>query len=241
MDVLTGETIENSVILIAGDRIVEVGVVEKIQIPASARRIDASGKWIVPGLMDMHAHVTNEPDLPFEMIADYGLVIDPADAINDPNNRFLPEEVFEAWKSYPQPEVYKVPQELKAASAASFQKRMKFVGLCSQAGVRIITGTDGAGLGNLLPGFALHRELRMLSEAGMNPLDILRATTITSAEALGKEYDLGSVEKGKFADLLILQKDPLLDIKNLDSIVSVFKGGREFQPEVLLRKKEVIQ
>lgn len=423
VDVRTGETIENSIILIDGDRIADVGAVDKIQMPSSARRIDASGKWIVPGLMDMRAHVSHEPDLPFEMylakgvttirdpgsdvtlsrllrmeldsgkrigpryffagplldgippvwpggsilvdtperavsavnflidqgvdfvkvynnvqerelieiiktahargvrvaghvprtitmtravelgmdclehvritarellspeeadkldflpygtrevllwqsfdlnsekmqklisflgdkkvfmdvtlIADYGLVIDPADEIKDPNNHFLPEEVFEAWKSYPQPEVYKVPLEVKRASAASFEKRMKFVGLCFQAGVRIITGTDGAGLGNLLPGFALHRELKMLSDAGMNPLDILRATTITSAEALGKEKDLGSIEKGKLADLLILEKDPLSDIKNLDSIVLVFKGGRDFKPDDLLKKKEV--
>src|SRR5262249_26543318 len=121
------------------------------------------------------------------LVADYQLVVDHEQEINDPNNQYLPKKIFEDWKSIPQPQIFVVPSELKGASPGSFKKRQQFVGLCYQAGVRIITGTDGPGLGTLLPGFGLHHEFKMLSEAGMSPLNILRATTITSAEALGKE------------------------------------------------------
>src|SRR5262249_40559482 len=152
------------------------------------------------------------------LIADYQLVTDTEHEIKDPNNQYLPKKVFENWSTMPEPEIYKVPPELKEASSASFKKRQQFVGQCYRAGVRIITGTDGPGLGTLLPGFGLHHEFKLLSEAGMSPPNILHATTITSAEALGKEQDLGSIDKGKYADLLILQKNPLLDVANFDSI-----------------------
>jgi imidazolonepropionase-like amidohydrolase len=79
----------------------------------------------------------------------------------------------------------------------------------------------------------------MLSGAGMKPADIIRAATLTSAEALGKEKDLGSVEEGKLADLLILEKNPIEDIQNLDSIFVVFKGGEKFDPKVLLNKSKL--
>lgn len=129
--------------------------------------------------------------------------------------------------------------ELKAVSAASFSKRQKFVGLCSQAGVRIITGTDGAGLGIVLPGFGLHHELKMLNDAGMSPSEVLRAATLTSAEALGRAQDLGSIEEGKYADFLILEKDPLADIGNLNSIQIIFKGGRRFDPQALMKDVKI--
>jgi imidazolonepropionase-like amidohydrolase len=173
------------------------------------------------------------------LIADYGLVIDHEEEKKDPNNQFLPEVVFETWKSYPQPEVFRVPPELKEASAAAFKKRQQFVGLCNLAGVRIITGTDGAGLGRLLPGFGLHHEFKMLSDAGLSPLEVLRASTLTSAEALGKQKDLGSIEEGKYADLVLLQKDPLADVRNLDSIEMVFKGGHSYDPLVLLESSKI--
>jgi len=68
------------------------------------------------------------------------------------------------------------------------------------AGVRIVAGTDGAGLGTMLPGFGLQHELQLLVESGLTPLQAIQAATINAAAALRKEHDLGGVEPGYFAD-----------------------------------------
>jgi imidazolonepropionase-like amidohydrolase len=172
------------------------------------------------------------------LIIAHQLTFDPENEISDPDNQFLREDVFERWKKEPIAELYKVPPELKLQSVTSFKKMQQFVGMCYRAGVQIITGTDGPGLGDELPGFALHHEFQMLSESGMKPLDVLRAATLVSAEALGKEKDLGTIEAGKYADLLILKKNPAEDVKNLDSIETVIKGGLVLDPKELIKSRK---
>src|SRR4029450_8377126 len=85
------------------------------------------------------------------------------------------------------PDLYRVPRDLREMSAKGFPKRLQFIGMCYRAGVRIVTGTDGAGLGTMLPGFGLQHELVLLSQAGLPPIAVLRAATITAAESLGHE------------------------------------------------------
>lgn len=109
-------------------------------------------------------------------------------------------------------------------------------GKCNQAGVRIIAGSDGPGVGTLLPGFALHRELELLVASGLSPLQALRAATSTAAEALGKEDLLGTIERGKLADLVVVDADPLERIQNLQKIRLVVQGGRTYAPDVLLQQ-----
>ena len=128
-----------------------------------------------------------------------------------------------------------MPAELREMSAAGFPKRLKFIDMCYRAGVRVIAGTDGARLGTMLPGFGLQHELALPANAGLPPLAVLRAATITAAEALGHEKDLGSLEAGKFADIVILTADPLVDVANAHKIDTVIKGGTIYRPEELLR------
>ncbi|MFY9557534.1 MAG: amidohydrolase family protein [Blastocatellia bacterium] len=151
---------------------------------------------------------------------------------NDPNNRFLPRHTRAAW-SGPKPDVFKVPSELKEVSQAGFKKRMQFVEMCSRAGVQIIAGTDGAGLGKLLPGFGLQHELQLLSQAGLSPVQVVQAATINAARALRKEKDLGSIESGKLADLVILNSNPLVDIRNMSAIHAVITRGRVLDRKTL--------
>lgn len=115
-------------------------------------------------------------------------------------------------------------------------KKQQFVGMCNRAGVRIIAGSDGPSIGRLLPGFALQRELELLVEAGLSPLQALRAATSTAAEALGKEDQLGTLELGKLADLVVLDADPLVKIENVKKVHSVVLGGRVYDPKVLLEQ-----
>jgi imidazolonepropionase-like amidohydrolase len=122
--------------------------------------------------------------------------------------------------------VFRLPPELKDAAAAGFKKRLQFIGTCSRAGVQIIAGTDGVGEGKLLPGFGLQYELELLAQAGLTPMQVIQAATINAARALKKDAELGSIEAGKLADLVILSASPLLDIRNTSKIDSVMLGGR---------------
>ena len=154
---------------------------------------------------------------------------------NDPNNQYLSPKVVERYVNLKSP-IYELPAELQAAGLEAFHKQEKFVGMCNRAGVKIIAGTDGPGIGSLLPGFGLHRELELLVESGLSPLQALRAASLTGAEALGKDDRLGTVEPGKFADMVVLDADPLLEIQNLKKIHSVVQGGKIYAPDALLQQ-----
>lgn len=97
-----------------------------------------------------------------------------------------------------------------------------------RAGGRVGLGGHGE-----LQGLQCHWEMRALAMGGMKNHDILRVATIFSAEAIGYGQDLGSLEKGKMADLVVLDKNPLDDIKNTNTIRFVMKNGEMFEGETL--------
>jgi imidazolonepropionase-like amidohydrolase len=88
------------------------------------------------------------------------------------------------------------------------------------AGGIVACGTDQSS------GPATQRELELLAEAGIAPLDVIRIATYNSALFLGKADQLGSIDPGKLADFVLLSKDPTLDINNAKSIVFVVKNGQ---------------
>src|SRR5262249_24589177 len=87
----------------------------------------------------------------------------------------------------------------------------------------------------LYPGASLHREMELFAESGLSPLQVLQASTINTARMMGKEKDFGSVEAGKHADLVILDADPLADIKSVRRVHRVVRGGTLLDPAVLLK------
>jgi imidazolonepropionase-like amidohydrolase len=154
----------------------------------------------------------------------------------DPNNRYLSLAAEEEFTNSLKNPLYELPADLKPVALEAFHKQEKFVGMCNQAGVRIIAGTDGPGIGNLLSGFGLHHELELLVESGLTPLQALRAATSTAAEALGKEDQLGTIERGKLADMVVLDADPLQNVQNLRKIHLVVQGGKTYKPDALLQQ-----
>jgi len=83
-----------------------------------------------------------------------------------------------------------------------------------------------AGCGGLVPGFCLHDELGWLTKAGFTPLEALQTATINPARFLGRDASQGTVEVGKRADLLLLEADPSVDIRNITGIAAVIIRGQ---------------
>jgi imidazolonepropionase-like amidohydrolase len=97
-----------------------------------------------------------------------------------------------------------------------------------------MAGTD---LGNeyLYPGFSLHDELVLLVQAGLTPMEALQAATRNPAKFLGRLDSLGTIEKGKIADLVLLDANPLENISNTQRINAVVVNGRYLPKEALQR------
>jgi adenine deaminase len=111
-----------------------------------------------------------------------------------------------------------------------YQKELETVGAMQQAGVGILAGTDTSNP-YCLPGFSLHDELGLMVQAGMTPLQALQTATINPARFLGQEENLGTVEKGKVADLVLLDANPLDNISNTNKIDAVVYGGKFFSKD----------
>jgi imidazolonepropionase-like amidohydrolase len=99
-----------------------------------------------------------------------------------------------------------------------------------RAGGRVGLGSHGQ-----FQGLGAHWEIWNLQSGGLTPHETLRVATIFGAEALGLQQDLGSLERGKLADLLVLDKNPLTDIRNTLAIKYVMKNGELYEADTLDR------
>jgi imidazolonepropionase-like amidohydrolase len=125
--------------------------------------------------------------------------------------------VYEYHRKSPQPHVRERAQALHEAHVASIKRALDI-------GVKVVAGTDAGGHGH--PANA--GELECLVKAGMTPMQALQAATGWAAECCGKEAELGTVEKGKLADLVVVNGDPLADVSVLrdpSRVALVIKDG----------------
>jgi imidazolonepropionase-like amidohydrolase len=139
--------------------------------------------------------------------------------LNDPDvARTIDPDVLEA--------VRKSARQAKPSprSQEEFARNMRNTKRMAVAGVPIGVGSDG-GSGNDFPGLMTHRELELLVEAGLSPLEVVTAATRSGALALRKLDELGTVEAGKRADLVLLNANPLEDVRNLRKIDQVMLDG----------------
>ena len=142
--------------------------------------------------------------------------------------QYLPKAILKKWQ-----EVFNTYKGMFEARYRWDSWYIETVGLMHKAGIPMLAGTDSPPSGDYTPGSALHFELQALVQAGLSPLAALQTATLNPAKFFEIEHDFGSIAKGKFADLLLLEKDPLEDIRNTRSIVSVLSRGHYLDRQAL--------
>jgi len=108
------------------------------------------------------------------------------------------------------------------------EKELEVVQMLNKAGVPFLAGTDTPPGVYVFPGFSLHEELERFVAAGFTPLEALQTATLNPAHFFHMEDRAGTVEKGKYADLVVLDANPLEDIRNTQKISGVIFNGRFF-------------
>jgi imidazolonepropionase-like amidohydrolase len=152
--------------------------------------------------------------------------LDDASLANDPRLRYVKPAWRKRWLSMTKEAVNTPPGEWSKRKEL-IRKEKALVGKMQKAGVRILAGTDD-GNPYSIPGFSLHDELAMLVEAGLTPMQALQAATYNAAKFFDKLDSMGTVEKGRLADLILLDADPLENINNTARINAVVVNGRYF-------------
>ncbi|MHB1001655.1 MAG: amidohydrolase family protein [Armatimonadota bacterium] len=152
------------------------------------------------------------------------LLQDQPNVYNNPALKHMPERAVQVWNK-------------RAIDPATLEQRRKefnmykeLTGMLYRGGVKLLAGTDTYEP-FVVPGYSLHRELELLVESGLPPSAALQAATINVAEVLHQTDNIGSVEVGKRADLVMLDANPLADIKNIRRINRVVHGGLECIPK----------
>jgi len=175
-----------------------------------------NGTWHTPTLVVLSGFVRARDD----------------DFAHDPRRNFLPREWTDTWD----PRVTFYLRDLSAEDyeklhtriAALLERDKKLVGDMRKAGVEFLAGTDSSGWNPVLPGFGLHEELSLLVQSGLTPMEALQAATRNPARYFNKLNELGTVEVKKSADLVLLNADPLEDIRNTQKIEAVILRGRYY-------------
>src|SRR5688572_2908496 len=181
-------------------------------------RFRRNGTWQVPTLVTLRT---------------LGYLAD-EDYTRSPLMKYLPKEMKEFWQAFMEMFMNRRTKDEWDTAKRVFRKDLEVVGAMQRAGVGLLAGTDAA-VPSLFPGFSLHDEVALLVQAGLSPMEALQAATRNPATYLGLLESLGTVEEGKFADLVLLNANPLQEIRNTQRIHAVVAGGRLLDRKTLDR------
>lgn len=160
----------------------------------------------------------------FTVLRSSAFINDP-DFRRDPRLKYMPRQLRASWDPANDFRFGTRTIEDFHLSRSIYKKQIEIVGLMRRAGVGILAGTDVLNP-FCFPGFSLHDELAIMVEAGLTPMEALQTATFNPARFLAKENDFGSIAQGKIADLILLEANPLEDIRNTTKINSVVTNGR---------------
>ncbi|HYG79640.1 MAG TPA: amidohydrolase family protein, partial [Pyrinomonadaceae bacterium] len=184
---------------------------------------------VAPPPLDLESKEAREA---INFFRERGTVVDPTMARGELNTHSL-ETPFAEYE----PGMAKTPESLASIlnntglapdiarrAAASMELGAKLTVALHRAGVPIVAGTD-----LVVPGHTTYRELELYVRAGMTPMEAIQSATIVPARAMRLDKELGTVEAGKVADLIILDRNPLENIGNLRSVRFVITRGRLYE------------
>ena len=160
----------------------------------------------------------------FPTLVHIGFVTPQTDLARDPRMKYVPGGVQANWHEATREQLDGYSSEDFILRDAIIQHSMDAVGKMNAAGIPLMAGTDTAAP-NVIPGFSLHEDLEYLVRSGLTPMQALQAATIKPAEFLGKDTEQGTIEAGRRADLVLLDANPLEDIRNTQKIRAVVVDG----------------
>jgi len=173
-----------------------------------------------------------------DFIKQHHTVIDPTDGVFEMQFRSVKDNITNM-----EPAFYTLPVPLQAllkntgsepAQAKKFEPIFKsmldLTKKMHDAGITIVAGTDQG-----FPGFSVARELELYVEAGLTPADAIQTATITPAKVMNVDKNSGSIEEGKQADIIIVDGDPLKNIRDIRNVTTVIKAGHIYDPGTLHR------
>jgi imidazolonepropionase-like amidohydrolase len=147
--------------------------------------------------------------------------------INDSRIAYLPGYVLEIWNQKMNAYTKSQIDDFANSTRVRYLFELSLIGKMNEKGVKLLAGTDCPNP-YVFPGFSLHDELSLMVKGGMPELDVLRTATINPAVFMNKKADFGSIEVGKLASLVLLNKNPLENIENTKSIETVIVRGKVY-------------
>lgn len=148
-----------------------------------------------------------------------------------PDLAHVPKRMLKYWEAYRTGSALK--PETRPARLKEIQKYQELTGKLHRFGVTLLVGTDTPEP-FVPPGFSMHQELELLVQSGLSPQEALCAATLANARMVNADKSLGSIDAGKFADVVLLSADPTADIRNTRKIENVIRGGIVTTPSELL-------
>ena len=191
-------------------------------LPANATRLD---RLKAAGDFDVNSP---EAKKTVSFLVEHGTVIDPTLALFElyAASSEKPVASFEPGIAKVAPELAEVlsfdalPTPVTGLVQKDTQKGIEVLGVLHRAGVPIVAGTDQA-----VPGHSLHREIELYVQAGFTPMEAIQSATIVPARAMGVDKEVGTIEAGKRADVVILSANPLESIRNIRTVEFVVTNG----------------
>src|ERR1700733_13020993 len=217
------------------DQINHIGYIADIMrapLPKDAKRID---RMNASAAIDLNSP---EAQKALQFLKDHHTVVDPTIALFEffTATSDKPPASFEPGVTRVAPELAEQltdvgpPSEQSELGAKVFAKDLEIVGVLHRAGISIVAGTD-----QTVPGHSLHRELELYVQAGFTPMEAIQASSLVPARVMGLEKQVGTVEAGKRADIIVIDGDPLADIRNTRNVEFTIAKGKMYNSSELWR------
>ncbi len=146
--------------------------------------------------------------------------------VNDPRLAYVGRKDRKEWNDLRDRLLKENPPEFWTLQRSAYQEELAITREYHHDGVSMLGGTDAGGPPFVIPGFDLHNELAALVDAGFTPLEALQSVTLDAAQFLGRADEFGTVANGKDADFVLLDANPLDDIRNTQKIRAVVVQGK---------------